>query len=321
MSTPRTDAIEARRVTRESTHSETWNDLLRCARQLETKLNAKNAEGSREVSDGGNDADKDGHPSASEPVYRISDKAPEFPCWVWVSNNVWYNGWNRMDVEMWNEAMRIQKLMVNPTHFLFWTASKEKPAIDPQPAAMTAETELRELRKENVRLKECLTASNYGDVPKGWDDAILRAEKAEQQRDSLKAEHQELQAREQKLVEALKSEKERLKGDLEDEKRCAIGLGREVKTLESDCGLIQRELLSSNEELTAAKIECVNCKKQISTLREELTRVTDELADLIKDEHDDPSAGITGWSSLHQSVTDARAALSPQPTHEGTKTL
>jgi hypothetical protein len=49
-------------------------------------------------------------------------------------------------------------------------------------------------------------------------------------------------------------------------------------------------------------------------LREALGRVTEELAELIKDEVDDPSVGIRGWTSLHESVASARALLTP-PQH------
>lgn len=44
-------------------------------------------------------------------------------------------------------------------------------------------------------------------------------------------------------------------------------------------------------------------------LRSALERVTGELAELIKGEHDEPSVGIVGWDSLHESVAAARATL------------
>jgi len=54
-----------------------------------------------------------------------------------------------------------------------------------------------------------------------------------------------------------------------------------------------------------------------ATLASHLARVTEELAELIKDEQDDKSVGITGWTALHESVAAARAALNvPAPTDD-----
>jgi len=42
------------------------------------------------------------------------------------------------------------------------------------------EGEVSKLKDSNVRLQDCLTAANMGDVPAGWDAAIERFEKAEE---------------------------------------------------------------------------------------------------------------------------------------------
>ncbi len=52
-------------------------------------------------------------------------------------------------------------------------------------------------------------------------------------------------------------------------------------------------------------------------MRRNLIRVTNELRELIKGEHDDESVGITGWDSLHESVAESDAALARHPEKEG----
>lgn len=57
------------------------------------------------------------------------------------------------------------------------------------------------------------------------------------------------------------------------------------------------------------RAELAVSQAQVARLRDELQRVTGELAELIKDERDDRSVGIVGWDSMHESVADARKVL------------
>lgn len=60
------------------------------------------------------------------------------------------------------------------------------------PVLTAHEEQVAKLTRENDRLHDCLAAANFGDVPKGWDDAIARAEKAEEQVARLTRERDEL---------------------------------------------------------------------------------------------------------------------------------
>lgn len=62
--------------------------------------------------------------------------------------------------------------------------------------------------------------------------------------------------------------------------------------------------------LTHFMTQNASSQRRIAELTEALTRVTGELAELIKDEQDDKSVGITGWTALHESVAAARELLS-----------
>lgn len=64
-----------------------------------------------------------------------------------------------------------------------------------------------------------------------------------------------------------------------------------------------RKALARKSEIYAAN------QRTISELTEALERVIGEQYSLIKDEADDRATGIVGWNAMHQSLIDARAAL------------
>ena len=75
-----------------------------------------------------------------------------------------------------------------------------------------------------------------------------------------------------------------------------------------------RQTAGINAANAAVIVEAANSHAshlaRIAALERALLETTNELATLIKGEHDDPSVGIVGWNSLHQLVEDNHATLS-----------